>query len=436
MISRRGHIVIAAFALLALACERNDILPDITIEQDPIEQQHQGDTTVTPPPTPPEPPQPQAGPIIPLEMNSLPSVYINTPNRVGVRSRTTWVELATIEIKGDANKTLLQEDSLKIRGRGNSTWWYDKKPYYFKLDHKADLLGTGPSKKWVLLANWMDRTLLRNQVAFEAARRTSIDWTPSGRFVDFYLDNKYLGVYWLGEKIEVEKSRVQADYLYSFDTSDPGEAHFTSSGTYSVNGNYWGVPVEVKYPDSDNFEAAAYKTILSTAENTLKGMTDAISKGSLDKIDIDSFCDWYIVHELVFNLEPNHPKSCFFHWRGGKMYAGPVWDFDWYTYIPYENWMGLKKCLWYSRLLSNATFKARLKERWIELKPAFETLPDYVDQQADIIRAAEAGNHAMWPCDSSGVNGDETMTFQEAVDRMKEAIVNRIDILSKQIAIL
>lgn len=428
--------LIAAGLFLSCEREREDILQGITIEPDPIGQEQQpGDSTSTGPDKPVTPQQP-AGPVIPLEMKTLPSVYINTPGKKGVNSKDVWVELATIEIKGEANKTLFQEDSLKIRGRGNSTWWYDKKPYYFKLDHKADLLGTGPSKKWVLLANWMDRTILRNEVAFEAARRTSIDWTPSGRFVELYLDNRFLGVYWMGEKIEVEKTRIQADYLYSFDTSDPNEVHFYSNGTFCANENRWGAPVEVKYPDQDDYQPAAYKTILTNAEKILKEMTDAIAKGSLDKIDIDSFCDWYLVHELTFNLEPNHPKSCFFHWRGGKMYAGPVWDFDWYTYIPGENWLGIKKSLWYSRLLSNATFKARLKERWTTLKPAFETLPDYIDEQADLIRNAEAANHAMWPCESSGVNGDEALSFQDAVDRMKQALENRIDILSKQISIL
>lgn len=375
-------------------------------------------------------------PVISPAMTSIPSVHINTPGKKGVQSKTEWVELATIAIKDDKGQMLYQDDSLKIRGRGNSTWWYAKKPYNIKLDHKADLIGTGKSKKWVLLANWMDRTLLRNEIALEAARRTSIDWNPKGRFVKLYLDDNYLGVYWLGEKIEVEESRIKADLLLSFDNSDQTEFDFFSNGTYQANLGQWGAPVEVKFPDRDDYKENVFAEIIGNAGRVVDSITDDIAAGDLSKLDVDSFCDWYLIHELCFNLEPNHPKSCFFHWRDGKMYAGPVWDFDWYTFIPDQNWLGIKNSMWFGTLLKNASFRNRLKERWTELKPSFVTLPYYVDNQAEHIREVEAVNHEMWPCESSGVNGDETLSFQEAVDRLKLALTQRIDYLDKVIPAL
>ena len=382
--------------------------------------------------------------LIPEGMQNLPKVYIETPGREAVSSKTSWVELCTIKILGDRDSVLYEADSLKIRGRGNSSWNYSKKPYYIKLNHKAGFYGTGKSRRWVLLANWMDRTLLRNQVAFEAARRTSLDWTPYGQFVEFYLNGRHLGNYWLGEKINVEGSKFEADYLYTFDTSDPSETDFTSNGTYRANSRVWGAPVEIKYPDRDDY-GSEFSRIVSEAKTVLDGMTTAIANGSWqDVIDIDSFCDWYLVHELCYNMEPNHPKSCFFHWREGKMYAGPIWDFDWYTFIPDKTSLDAKNCLWYSHLLANKTFTARLKERWATLKPEFESLRDYIDEQADIIRESEAVNHQMWPCyphpyseDGSGmVNHDEQLTFQEAVDRMKDAITGRISAMDNKIAAL
>ena len=423
---------------LVLACEPDSvvIVPGPQPEPGPS-----GDTTAVDPPQP-VPPEP-AGPIIPADLESLPCVYIETPNHVGIYSKTTWVEFATIKITDDAGGILYQDDSLKIRGRGNSTWSnYPKKPYYIKLDHQADFYGTGKSKKWVLLANWMDRTLLRNQVAFEAARLTSMEWTPSGRFVEFYLNGKHLGNYWLGEKINVEGSKFEAEYLYSFDSSDASERDFYSQGTYQANKRKWGAPVEVKYPDRDDYEDGKFAPVLAAAEQTLKTMTDAIAADNFDNIiDIDSFCDWYIVHELCYNLEPNHPKSCFFHWKGGKMYAGPIWDFDWYTFTPDNNWLGINNSLWFSYLLANTAFKNRLKQRWTALKPSFETLVDYIDEQADLIQESEWNNWQMWPCypnpiteDGSGmVNHDENLSFQEAIDRMKDALTQRISVLDKWI---
>ena len=127
--------------------------------------------------------------VIPSRTDSLPCVYITTPQ--DIVSKEEWTALSTIriEVRIDGKDSVVyQSDSLKIKGRGNTTWQvYPKKPYALKLHPKANLIGTGKTSRWVLLANWMDRTLLRNQVAFEAARRTSLEWTPSGIFVKLYL---------------------------------------------------------------------------------------------------------------------------------------------------------------------------------------------------------------------------------------------------------
>lgn len=409
----------------------------------------QTDTTSVPSvPDDPVVPDEPAGPVIPAGLAALPHVEIETPGRVGIYSKTEWTELATIKITGDGGEILYEADSLKIRGRGNSTWTgYPKKSYYIKLNHKADLYGTGKSRKWVLLANWMDRTLLRHHVAFEAARRTSIEWTPYGQFVELYLNGKHLGNYWLGEKINVEGSKFTADYLYSLDTSDADETDFYSYNAYRVNAATWGVPVELKYPDRDDYadNPAVFWECLDKAESTIEDFGSAVSAGSFSGIiDTDSFCDWYLVHELCYNIEPNHPKSCFFYWRDGKMYAGPVWDFDWWTFVPGHYSLDITNCIWFSGLLANSAFKTRLKERWTALKPSFEGLLDYIDEQADIIRESEAVNHEMWPCypnqyseDWSGmVNHDEQLTFQQAVDRMKEALEERLEVLDKKIPAL
>lgn len=416
--------------LLMQACEPETVV--ITPDDTPP-------TSVDKPDNPSDPQKPAepAGPVIPAEMTALPYVYIYTPNGVGVTSKEKWLEKASIIIRDDKGEILYKAENMNIRGRGNTNWWYPKKPYAIKLYEKADFFGTGKSRKWVLMANWMDRTLLRNVVAFEAARRTSIDWTPTGRFVELYMDGQHLGLYWLGEKINVEGSKFEADYLYSFDTSDGSETDFYDEGTFCANSWSYGAPVEVKYPDRDNYQNGKFDAVVKQAKLKLKAMTDGISGGTLNQIDVDSFCDWYLVHELTFNLEPNHPKSCFFHWRKDKMFAGPVWDFDWYTYIPEEQNLGIKNALWYNKLLNNATFKARLKVRWAELKPRFETLTDFVDAQAELIRASEAVNNKMWPLENnSWINGDENMSFQEAVDRMKLGITNRIAVLDREIPAL
>ena len=392
----------------------------------------------------------EAGAVIPEGMASLARVYIDTPYGSGITSKSEWVRFCNIRITGDADTLLFAQDSLKIRGRGNSTWRdYEKKSYYFKLNRKADLLGTGKSRKWVLLANWMDRTLLRNDVAFEAARRTSLEWTPSGTFVELYLNGEHQGNYWLGEKINVEGSKFTADYLFSLDTSDSSEWDYSISCGYRPNSRKTGLPVEVKYPDRDDFEAAQWSSLLSDSKKLLESIGKACyTSDYASVIDVDSFCDWILVHELCYNLEPNHPKSCFFHVRDGKMYAGPVWDFDWATFTPDRDYLELGGCLWFDEdhggLYGDAAFVKRLKERWAALKPQFESLGSYIDARAEMIRESESVNHDMWPCypnplseDYSGmVNHDERMNFTQAVNRMKSALTARIVSMDGEIAAL
>ena len=455
-LSTRLFIVLLATASLLTACQKDDsIIPD------PKKEEHKTD--------PEDPGEKEDDGIykglIPQQTDALPRLYINTPDRVGVnrKDKTQWTELCTIQIKVLAqgeDLLVYEDDSLKIRGRGNSTWLdYPKKPYRFNLDHKANFIGSGQTKKWVLLANWMDRTLLRNDVAFEAARRTSIEWTPAGTFVEFYLDGVHQGNYWMGEKVNVEKGNFLADYLFQFDTTDPTWDFSSSKGVWRKGTANGGIPVHVKYPDLDDVEnpaatIQAAQKALNTIENGL--WTDDWSK----YINMDSFVDWLLIQELCMNGEAIHPKSCYLYIRDGILYAGPVWDFDWGTFTANayysKNLTGFINfnTLYFGRLTTQKAFRKRIQERWAVLKPRFQTLDAYIDARADQIRESETVNSKLWPLygtDMTGakwngnpfagsegittgeINFDERMSFQEAVDAMKTALATRIGILDNLI---
>jgi len=397
--------------------------------------------------------------LIPQEIDELPKLYIDTPGGVGVDKyhKDEWTTLCTIRIsvkvKGE-EKLVYEDDSLKIRGRGNTTWThYPKKPYRFNLDHKANFIGTGQTKKWVLLSNWMDRTLLRNDVAFEAARRTSIEWVPSGTFVEFYLDGTHLGNYWLGEKINVEQGNFLADYLLEYDTGRSDPEDFTSSmGIWDKGKKSGGIPVHVKYPDLDD-EANPTATV-AAAQSALTTIEKGIySENWPQYINVNSMIDWLLVNEVCMNAEPTHPKSCYFFIRKSKMHAGPAWDFDWGTFSSHYAKQLTQpinfNTIYYGFLTSQPAFKERIKQRWALLKPEFQSLDSYIDQKADWIRESEAVNSTLWPIfgmdmtgkvrngnplseDSSGmINYDENMSFQEAVNSMKEALLARINYLDQ-----
>ena len=447
-------ILLAGLALSGVSCQKDNIvtLPEnaepVDKPAEPVEEEKE------------EEEKPKGR--IPQNIKGIPRVYIDTPDKGGQASisKEEWKKYCNIRMQAtlaDGRDTIFyDEDSLKIKGRGNSTWSYYtfKRPYNLKLDHKADFLGTGKTKRWVLLANWMDKTLLRNDVAFEAARRTTLEWTPSGTFVDLYIDGEYRGNYWLGEKINVEGSNFLADYLYCYDTSVKENARgveflYTAYGIWNKGKKNGQIPAELKYPDLDDFpgqEAAKVKE----ASDALHAKEKILYQGNWSTvIDVNEFCDWFLVHELCTNYEPLHPKSCYFYIRDGLLHIGPAWDFDWGTFIKEVDGIKLNSTIYYPRLFEDQAFRNRLKQRWESLKPTFETLPAYIDQRAALIRESAEKNFAVQEFDpgygyhgygnplsedgSGMVNHDEQMTFQEAVETMKAALVARIETLDKAI---
>ena len=106
--------------------------------------------------------------VVIVKNSGLPIVVINTPNNGSITSKETWVEKSSMIIY-QADGTINYDsgtDYMNIRGRGNSTWSYSKKPYNIKLNTKKAILGMPKHKRWCLLANYIDRTLMRNAVAF------------------------------------------------------------------------------------------------------------------------------------------------------------------------------------------------------------------------------------------------------------------------------
>ena len=395
------------------------------------------------PPTPevpdtpgePEKPEEPAGPE-PMETpgTGLRTLHIVTPGGKSITSKDKWLEHCHMQLVDDNGKVYYDNPDVSIKGRGNSTWWsYPKKPYALALPEKADLIGKGPDKRWVLLANWMDRTLLRNEVAFELGRRSSLAWTPSGEFVELYLNGVHQGNYWLGEKIKTGKSRFKADFLIEMDTYYDATWRFYSKYGRRVNQWQKGLPIGIKEPDDDKMTEALFKLVQSQVE----GVENCLYEGAGDyrnKLDLNSFADWYIIHELTGNGEPNHPKSCYFHFLNGVMYAGPLWDFDWATFLPGTSGLIIPYSIYFEKLLDNPSFVSALKARWAELRPKYADMDAYIDAKADEIRASEALNWAMWPCSDSWVNGDERMSFTSAIKRMKSALTARITSLDRAIS--
>ena len=292
-----------------------------------------------------------------------------------------WVELSkSNKAKGsavlmDETGSVLYDGELKqIKGRGNSTWDYAKKPYQIKLDQSADLLNIGePSKTWVLLANYFDKTLLRNRIGLDLAAEMGMEYTSRCRPLDLYYDGCYRGSYLLTEKVEIDENRVDLHNLEKdYETANPEIEDFDSlprvTGT-AANGYACqyiqglnapenvsgGFLLEVDYAERLPEEASWFTSGLnqnlvckSPEYLSKEGMDyitavwqnyeDAISSGGVNPttgesfeayMDLPSLAKSYLLLELA--MEPDAYTSSTYFYKPAdeeKLYAGPLWDFD------------------------------------------------------------------------------------------------------------
>ena len=351
---------------------------------------------------------------------NIPIVRITTVNNAEILDKKNYVD-GTISIKDPeclyGSMTEFTAD-MGIRGRGNSTWGFPKKPWKVKLDKAASILGMPADKEWALLANYTDRTLMRNVVAMKMSEICGFSWTPRMRHVEVYLNDVYQGVYTFCEHKKVSKDRININLAGPDDNS--GDA---------VTGDYYieieaaldetvcwrtgmGVPLQFSDPDEPTSAQIKYiKDLFEEFEAVLHSdyMADP-ERGYAAYIDVDSFINYYIVQEITKNIDGNLFKSGFITKEKGKKFETyHLWDFDltlgncgyhhgsigsgpdnfWILAVdsysqPGENWFNL--------MMKDPAFVTRLKNRWNELKPEFDKIPNFIDEQAFILSKAAAHN--------------------------------------------
>lgn len=273
------------------------------------------------------------------QLTNLPLVVIRTDANVSdVTSKTTWLP-GHINIISDDGATL-KADSMKVRGRGNGSWTFEKKPYKFKLENKAKLLGMpAKAKEWTLINNYGDKTMIRNNVAFKLSEIFEMAYTPACTLVDVVFNGQYKGSYQLCDQVEVHKNRVEvthmdADdnagdsitggYLIELDAYAGGEPrHFTS--------NPYGIPVTVHYPDNDDITTEQFKYIQEAFNEVCRRVYSAEYKDSINGyspvFDEESWLKYFLIEELSGNTD-GYWSTYLTKDRNGKFITSPVWDFD------------------------------------------------------------------------------------------------------------
>lgn len=260
------------------------------------------------------------------QFTNLPTVVVNIANGEEVIEKEKNL-ISNVYIISEEGTELLATSGTEIRGRGNASWNFEKKPYRLKFNEKQSPLGAPASaKKWTLISNYGDKTLMRNILAFEVSRRVGQSYTPFCHPVDLVINGEYRGCYQLCDQVEAAKGRVDAKdgYLIEIDAYAEGEEVYFWSDN--------GVPVTIKHPDEEDITSTERSFItgfFNKMEASLyaNNFTDA-TNGYRKYLDLDSFLRNFIVGEFCGNTDTFWSVYMYKDYNDGKLYTGPAWDYD------------------------------------------------------------------------------------------------------------
>lgn len=305
----------------------------------------------------------------------------------------------------------------QIRIRGNSTSTYEKKPYKIKFDESISLYGSKKFSTWVLLADYLDPSLIRNYTAFSLENYSSnLDFHHTLKHVEVEIDGEYQGVYLLTDQVEEDPSGRVNIKVSSLDEEVVPfllERDKDGEGEYGVN--YFTVGISnfiIKYPENPTKKQFDY------IYNYICTIYEYITKKDISSLanylDLDSFYDYVLINELMVNIDSNWKSGFMYKPLKGKLTFGPLWDFDWcfstwtshpsvdQEFLLKEKFFLLKRDPkdfsfdWMIYLIQNKNVYLNLIKSWNNLKEAYELTLDDVESYYEYIENAGLRNYKKW----------------------------------------
>ncbi len=396
--------------------------------------------------------------------NLIPVVSIDTADGKDILTKEDYAD-ATISIDTAGvdgwylpeGFSALPPTKTEIKGRGNSTWNWAKKPYKFKFSEKISVLGLAPSKKWVLLANYSDMSLMRNYVVMDVSKVLSTVTSPFSQFpVNLFVNGEYRGIYSIGEDHDVGAGRVElpddtgtADTSFMLEIGGYDEAEDVFGKTvFSTDLVRW---CTIEHPDDEDVTQEQADFIIdyvTKADEAVKSLS-----GYEEYIDADALIDWFIANELFYNLESCFNRSCYMTKApGGKLTMGPLWDYDlalgnlYNDFGRYDIWACLAQGYgyigdnWMCYLMKDPDFRAKLKVRWDEVKnELLTTALDRVDRMGETLTPSAKYNFEVWDILGTRsvlpqpVSVENLKTYADHVKYIRDFIENRWNWMDKNI---
>ena len=394
-------------------------------------------------------------PPMPNYSGTLPILFINTENHCDIVSKEEYVNacwwLDAMGIEGCESVGSAEEPfGMLIKGHGHYTWTdCDKKSLRLKFNEKHKVLGIPSSRHWVLKANALNwKGKIEDALPFEIGRRMGLAWTPRQEPVEVVLNGQYIGMYFLLEKINVSKNRVN---IVEQKDNETDLTKVTGGWLLEID-NYW-EPGQIIIDDNNDgvirFTPHSPELLSDVQRNYITAFLDATDDAiaAEDKadtsweqyIDIDSLAIYYLVQEVVDNQEA-FSGSCYMHKEHGdntKLIFGPLWDCD-HSFFRYGNGYYFNKfiyedlpsnwhSIWIGEIAKFPRFQERVRAYWNTFyTTVYPEMDGFMDSWAARIEEAGNADFVRWP----QYNGNNTTQRLNAYG--KKAFHQKVEWLNSQ----
>ena len=381
------------------------------------------------------------------QLTNLPTVVIHTLDDIEPYDKEHEITCLVTIIS--ENGTSVLTDTATIRERGNASRTFPKKPYRIKFANKHKVLGSkANAKKWTLINNYGDKTLMRNQLAFELSRRFGMPYTPFCAYVDVIMNGDYKGCYQLCDQIEVRKNRVDITEMAPTDIS--GEAltggYLIEADAYAGDepeqGMFWsdkGTGVTIKSPADDE--------ITSEQHEYIRTHYNQMESDWRTYLDLNTFLRHFLVGEVSGNTDTYWSMYMYKHRANDTLFVGPVWDFDLafendnrtypishlndYIYRTNGSTTGYLRTLVDKIVVQNASAKQQLASIWAQIRQAGfteESFIAYIDEQAEMLEQSQRLNFMRWDNLNSFVHQNPAIygSYEAEVENIRHYINYRI----------
>jgi thiamine biosynthesis lipoprotein len=351
----------------------------------------------------------------------------------------------------------------RLRGRGNTTWNLPKKPYNIRFADAQSLFGMAPSRKFVILANAQDDTMLRNKVLLDLAAAVGMPYSPKSVFAELYINGEYRGLYQITEKIEIGKNYYMNNFV-----NDPGDitGPYLFEGYYKYEENGFqarrGGGLALTSPERASAEQLGYiKNFFDDMEEAVFASSGINTKGRRfdEYINMESAAKMFLLQEFCKNHDGTSASN--FFWKESDLYGdgllhfGPVWDFDiafgnagfWgenngsYTNIDLSDPEGMwlihsqnhpARASLYAGLWQHEAFRKAVRDEWEGVSLAIEAMLEDFDSYYQTLSQAAARNYELWGKITWGRDTDARARgdYAYSFNHLKEFMEKRLDYMN------